>query len=270
LDELHRLRELLARHPRWFVLTGAGISTDSGIPGYRDESGAWRHPPPMTLQEFLRSEDARRRYWARSMARWPRFARALPNPAHEALAALEASGRLTQLVTQNVDGLHHRAGSRAVIELHGNLERVICLGCGDTQARSTLQRTLVRDNPGFARFVPAAGPDGDATSDPPDVHDFKVPVCTRCGGILKPDVVFFGEQVPRPRVDAAFAALQHADGALVVGSSLAVYSGYRFCVRARELGKPIVAVNRGRTRADSLFAIKVDRGCAEALAGLAY
>ena len=251
------------------MLTGAGISTDSGIPGYRDESGSWRHPPPMTLQEFMRSEHARRRYWARSMARWPRFARALPNVAHDALAALEASGRLTQLVTQNVDGLHHRAGSRAVIELHGNLDRVVCLGCGDTQARSPLQGRLMRDNPSFARFAPAAAPDGDASSDPTELEDFKVPACTRCDGVLKPDVVFFGEQVPRPRVDAAFAALEHADGALVVGSSLAVYSGFRFCIRARELGKPIVAINRGRTRADSMFAIKVDRGCGEALAALA-
>lgn len=225
------------------MLTGAGISTDSGIPGYRDESGAWRHPPPMTLQEFMRSQSARRRYWARSMERWPRFARARPNVAHEVLAALEASGRISQLVTQNVDGLHHRAGSRAVIELHGNLERVVCLDCGDTQARSALQRMLV--------------------------HDFKVPECVRCGGILKPDVVFFGEQVPRLRVDAAFAALEQADGALVVGSSLTVYSGFRFCIRARELGKPMVAINRGRTRADPLFAIKVDRGCGEALAALA-
>jgi len=269
LDELERLRDLLRQHPRWFVLTGAGISTDSGIPGYRDERGAWRHPPPMTLQEFLRSEHARRRYWARSMVRWPRFARALPNVAHGALASLEASGRLTQLVTQNVDGLHRRAGSRAVIELHGNLDRVICLGCGETRARSGIQHTLARNNEAFAHFTPAAAPDGDAGSDPPGLEDFKVPACARCGGLLKPDVVFFGEQVPRPRVDAAFAALEQADGALVVGSSLAVYSGFRFCIRARELGKPIVAINRGRTRADSMFAIKVDRGCGEALAGLA-
>jgi NAD-dependent SIR2 family protein deacetylase len=269
LDDLPTLREFLARHPRWFVLTGAGISTDSGIPGYRDENGAWRHPPPMTLQEFMRSEGARRRYWARSMARWPRFARAEPNVAHEALAALEDAGRLTQIVTQNVDGLHHRAGSRAVIELHGNLDRVICLGCGDAQPRATLQRALERDNPGFTHFAALAAPDGDASAEPPGLEHFRVPECACCGGILKPDVVFFGEQVPRPRVEAAFAALERADGALVVGSSLAVYSGYRFCVQARALGKPIVAVNRGRTRADRLFAFKLDRGCAEALSGLA-
>jgi len=269
LDNLSRLREFLAGHPRWFVLTGAGISTDSGIPGYRDENGEWRHPAPVTLQEFMRSEHARRRYWVRSMAGWPRFARAEPNVAHEALATLEAAGRLTHIVTQNVDGLHHRAGSRAVIELHGNLGRVVCLGCGDTQARAALQHALERDNPGFKGPAAPLAPDGDASVDPPDLEQLRVPECARCGGILKPDVVFFGEQVPRPRVEAAFAALERADGALVVGSSLTVYSGYRFCVRARDLGKPIVAVNRGRTRADPLFAIKVDRGCAEALAGLA-
>jgi len=264
VTELH---DFARRHRRLFVLTGAGVSTDSGIPGYRDESGAWKRRAPITLQEFLGSAVARQRYWARSMGGWPLVARARPNPAHVALASLQAAQRLQALVTQNVDGLHQRAGSVGVIELHGNIRRVICLDCGTTQAREALQRTLLTDNPEFAVAAPAA-PDGDADLEPRELDRFRVPCCGQCGGTLKPDVVFFGEGVPRNRVDAALAAIDASDAMLVVGSSLMVYSGYRFCEHAARAGKPIAAINRGRTRADHLFTLKVEHACGEMLAAL--
>ena len=265
LTDLH---EFARRHPRLFVLTGAGVSTDSGIPGYRDHDGQWQRKPPVTVQEFLRTEAARRRYWARSMRGWPMLAGARPNAAHHALAGLESARRLQLLVTQNVDGLHQRAGSAGVIELHGNVGRVVCLDCGSHQPREALQRTLEADNPAFAAAVATAAPDGDADVEPRDLDAFRVPGCARCGGTLKPDVVFFGEGVPRDRVDAAMRGLEQADAMLVIGSSLMVYSGYRFCERAGQLGKPIAAINRGRTRADHLFALKVERSCAAALCSL--
>ena len=261
------LHDFARRHPRLFVLTGAGVSTDSGIPGYRDDNGTWQRSAPMMLQEFLRSPPARQRYWARSMVGWPLIARAQPNAAHSALASLQAERRVHLLVTQNVDGLHQRAGSTCVVELHGNIGRVICLECGATRSREALQRTLEKDNPAFANSG-AAAPDGDADLASRALEGFRVPHCERCGGMLKPDVVFFGEGVPRDRVDAALAALDEADAMLVVGSSLMVYSGYRFCEQANRLGKPIAAVNRGRTRADDLFTLKVEAECGEALAAV--
>jgi NAD-dependent SIR2 family protein deacetylase len=259
------LHDFAQRHRRLFVLTGAGVSAGSGIPCYRDENGEWKRRAPMMLQEFLGSAAARQRYWARSMIGWPLVARAQPNAAHAALASLEAAQRLHLLVTQNVDGLHQRAGSARVIELHGNVGRVICLGCGAAQSRETLQRTLEEDNPEFADAGAAAAPDGDADLEPRGLDRFRVPRCGRCGGMLKPDVVFFGEGVPRDRVDAALAALEEADAMLMVGSSLMAYSGYRFCEHAQRTGKPVAAINRGRTRADHLFALKVEHPCAEVL-----
>src|ERR1051326_7972398 len=251
-------------HPRLFVLTGAGISTSSGIPGYRDAEGNWRRKPPMTHQEFVRSDAARKRYWARSLAGWPAIRDAAPNPAHGAVASLERLGHVARLVTQNVDGLHQRAGSQDVIDLHGRLARVVCLDCGALSARSWLQSAMQSANPGFASRVGRLGPDGDAELES-DCTDFETPDCPCCGGVLKPDVVFFGDGVPRERVHAAFAALDRADAVLVVGSSLMAYSGYRFCERAREQRKPIAAVNRGRTRADGLFSLKIDTDCVAAL-----
>jgi NAD-dependent SIR2 family protein deacetylase len=265
LTDLH---DFARRYPRWFVLTGAGVSTDSGIPGYRDDAGQWQRKPPVTVQEFLRSETARKRYWARSMTGWPMLARAHPNAAHLALVHLESARQLQMLVTQNVDGLHQRAGSAGVVELHGNVGRVICLDCGADHSREALQRTLEADNPEFIAAAATLAPDGDADREPHGLEAFQVPGCTRCGGTLKPDVVFFGEGVPRDRVDAAMRGLEQADAMLVVGSSLMVYSGYRFCERAARTGKPIAAINRGRTRADHLFALKVEQSCAEALASL--
>ena len=257
------------RHRRLFVLTGAGVSTASGIPGYRDDEGRWQRNPPVTLQEFLGSEAARRRYWARSMIGWPLLARARPNAAHAALARLESAGRIELLVTQNVDGLHQRAGQSTLIELHGSLDRVVCLDCRETRTRAAFQRSLEACNPGFAVANARAAPDGDAEVEPEGLATLRIPACERCGGLVKPDVVLFGENVPRPRVDAAFAALAGADAMLVAGSSLMVWSGYRFCERASALGKPIAAINLGRTRADHLFDLKVERPCAEALAAIA-
>lgn len=266
---LNGLTDFVRHHPRLFVLSGAGVSTDSGIPGYRDDNGQWKRGAPITAQEFLRSPAARRRYWARSMVGWPTVARARPNAAHRALARLETAGAVAQLVTQNVDGLHQRAGSASIIELHGNLGRVICRDCGTEHAREAVQRTLETENPGFAQSGATVAPDGDADVELWDLESFNVPVCPDCGGSLKPDVVFFGENVPRDRVDTAMQALDGADAMLVVGSSLMVYSGFRFCERAGASGKPIAAINRGRTRADHLFALKVERSCADVLSALA-
>ena len=262
------LQDFVRQHPRLFILTGAGVSADSGIPGYRDENGNWKRRPPVMLQDFLGSEATRQRYWARSMIGWPVVARAQPNSAHAALAALEAMQRLHMLVTQNVDGLHQRAGSIEVIELHGSIGRVICLACGATQARETVQRALMEMNPRYWDEVAETAPDGDADLEHCWLDEFSVPQCGRCGGMLKPDVVFFGEGIPRPRVDAARVALAEADAMLVVGSSLMVYSGFRLCEQAHAMGKPIAAVNLGRTRADHLFTLKVEHGCGEALTDL--
>ena len=267
-DAVADLCEFAQQYPRLFVLSGAGISTDSGIPGYRDADGAWTRPPPVLLQDFLRSASARQRYWARSMVGWPRVANARPNLAHEALARLEAAKRLQQLVTQNVDGLHQQAGSSQVIELHGNLAEVRCLDCGAMQSRASIQRALETLNSQFQPAAAAMAADGDAEFEHGDLDLFREPRCTRCGGILKPQVVFFGERVPRDRVDGALRSLEQADAMLVVGSSLMVYSGFRFCEWADRMGKPIAAINIGRTRADHLLALKIERSCAEALASL--
>ncbi|WP_322092673.1 NAD-dependent protein deacetylase [Paraburkholderia bannensis] len=265
LDALHAFVE---RHPRLFVLTGAGISTDSGIPGYRDDNGAWKRSPPITLQEFLGSESWRRRYWARSMIGWPTVGLAQPNGAHRALAQLDAAQRVGALVTQNVDGLHQRAGSRDVIELHGSIGHVHCLDCGAQYTRASIQPELVARNPAVAGALAEPAADGDAHLDFDGANAFDIPACAACGGMLKPSVVFFGENVPRERVAAASAALDAADAVLVVGSSLMVYSGYRFCAWAQQRGKPVAAINLGKTRADPLLALKVAAPCAATLEAL--
>lgn len=261
------LCEFVGRYSRLFVLTGAGVSTDSGIPGYRDAEGHWKRAPPVLLRDFLQSETARRRYWARSTVGWPIVARARPNEAHRALALLEAAGRLRQLVTQNVDGLHQRAGSEHVVELHGSLGRVVCLDCGADYSRAAIQHALEAANPTRSAAATAAA-DGDAEVDCLQLDAFQVPACARCDGMLKPNVVFFGEGVPRDRVAVALQSLSEVDAVLVVGSSLMVYSGYRFCAQAAATGKPIAALNLGRTRADHLLALKVDLPCAETLSSV--
>ena len=260
-----RLEDFIAAHRRLFVLTGAGCSTGSGIPDYRDEQGAWKRTPPVTYQAFVGDRITRRRYWARSLVGWPRIAPAQPNAAHRALAALEAQGRCSQLLTQNVDGLHQAAGSRAVIDLHGRLDAVVCLGCGASSSRADVQRRLAEANPAWAGLAAGAAPDGDADLEDRDFATFQVPACDACGGMLKPDVVFFGENVPRARVDAAMAGLAQADGMLVVGSSLMVYSGLRFVHAAVRAQIPVAAVNLGRTRADDLLRFRMAAPCGDAL-----
>ena len=262
------LRAFIDSHPRITLLTGAGVSTDSGIPDYRDADGLWKRAPPMTWQVFTGNDLSRRRYWARSLLGWPVIACAQPNEAHRALARLETIGRATMLITQNVDGLHQRAGHQAMIDLHGRLDRVICLACGTLSERSAFQHRLIAANPDWLDHVAATAPDGDADLDGLDFSAFVLPPCEVCGGPLKPDVVFYGESVPRPRVDAAMAALAASDALLIVGSSLMVYSGFRFARRAAELGLPIASVTIGRGRADDLLTLKVTEPAATALAFL--
>ena len=263
------LREFVERHRRLFVLTGAGCSTDSGIPDYRDHEGEWKRAQPVQFQPFMTDEHTRKRYWARSLIGWRYFRRAKPNGAHFALAQLEREGRVELLVTQNVDCLHEAAGSRNVVDLHGRLDAVRCMSCEQREARDEFQQRLLAFNPAWAQLDAREAPDGDADLEGRDFAAFNIPSCQYCGGILKPDVVFFGESVPRDRVDRAFRGVQEADAMLVVGSSLMVYSGYRFAQAAADAGKPIAAVNLGRTRADHLLALKVNQPCAEALAALA-
>jgi NAD-dependent SIR2 family protein deacetylase len=240
------------------ALTGAGLSTESGIPDYRGPTGAARRANPMTLQTFTGSLAARRRYWARSHVGWRLIARAAPNAGHGSVAQLEAAGLLDAVVTQNVDGLHRAAGSRALIELHGNLDRVVCLTCGDVSGREELDRRLTASNRGWRASASAINPDGDVELTDVAVDAFRVADCVHCGGVLKPDVVFFGETVPRDRVDRAFALVESAGCLLVLGSSLTVMSGYRFVLRAAKLGVPVAIVNDGPTRGDAQATVKVE------------
>ena len=262
-DDLARL--LAGR--RVCALTGAGISTDSGIPDYRGPLTRAIARSPVQHRAFVTDPATRARYWARSAIGWPRFRAFEPNASHHAFAALERAGRLAGLITQNVDRLHHKAGSRDVIELHGALHEVRCLGCGATEARDALQARLLALNPGADAAAHALAPDGDAEVDP--AAGFVVPGCERCGGVLKPDVVFFGDNVPKPRVEAAFARLDAADALLVAGSSLTVYSGYRFVLRAAARGIPVAIVNLGESRGDAHATVRVDAPAAEVLTGLA-
>ena len=263
-DASESLVRFLATHESISVLGGAGVSTASGIPGYRDRDGNWKHDEPVQYGDFVRSARVRGRYWARSYAGWPRFSEASPNAAHRALAALEVRGKLDTLITQNVDGLHGRAGSRNVLELHGNLGTVRCVTCDAESQRADWQERLDAANPGRLVRVSRRRPDGDAELR--NGHDrFAVPVCEGCGGVLKPDVVMFGESVPRDRVRRAFEAVGRADALLVVGSSLTVYSGFRFVRCAHEKRKPIAILNLGRTRADDMASLTVDADCSRAL-----
>ncbi|GLQ46146.1 NAD-dependent protein deacetylase [Dyella lipolytica] len=264
----HALQRFIAEHRRLFVLTGAGCSTDSGIPDYRDTDGSWKRSQPVTYQAFISDTLTRQRYWARSMVGWRRFGHALPNDTHHALFQLEQLGKVQLLLTQNVDGLHQRAGNRDVLDMHGRLDTVRCLGCEHRSPRHTFQHMLLELNPSWAKLDAADAPDGDADLEGHDFGTFVIPPCPHCGGMLKPDVVFYGENVPRDRVATAIQALDAADAMLVVGSSLMVFSGYRFAHAAAKAGKPIAAVNLGRTRADPLLSLKVEQPCAEALAFL--
>jgi NAD-dependent SIR2 family protein deacetylase len=261
------LRDFIDRHARIFVLTGAGCSTDSGIPDYRDAEGQWKRAQPVTYQAFMGEYATRQRYWARSLLGWPRFVAAQPNGVHRALATLEDRGQVSLLLTQNVDRLHQAAGSGDVVDLHGRLDVVRCMGCERRTPREAFQHELIARNPGWLELEAGVAPDGDADLEA-DFAAFDIPACAHCSGVLKPDVVYFGENVPRERVQAAQHALAHSDAMLVVGSSLMVYSGFRFAQWAHKSGTPIAALNRGRTRADDLLSLKVEHDCADALAFL--
>ena len=241
------------------MLSGAGLSTESGIPDYRGPSGTARRGTPMTIQSFLSGTDARRRYWARSYIGWRTFAGAAPNRGHHAVTELERLGLLTGIVTQNVDGLHQASGASAVIDLHGNLSQVICVDCGDRLSRVEMDRRLTEANPGFEARATAINPDGDVDLSDDDVAGFRVVPCTTCGsGTLKPDVVFFGESVPRERVERCFEVVERARALVVLGSSLTVMSGRRFVLRAAKLGIPVAIVNQGATRGDANAMLTVD------------
>ncbi len=264
-----QLEAVLRPARRWLVITGAGLSAASGIPTYRDDKGNWLRSDPIQHQDFIQSAASRQRYWARSMAGWPIVARAKPNMAHRALVDLEAEGRIAMLVTQNVDRLHQYAGQQRVIDLHGRLDRVRCRRCGRLALRDEIQRQLLRLNPAFP--VPQAGarPDGDADVDPARLADFRVPACSLCDGVLMPDVVFFGGSVGRRKVAHVIRAVDAADALLVAGSSMTVFSGFRFCRLAQQLGKPVVVINRGVTRADAIASLKVPLDCSAVLQRLA-
>ncbi len=249
-------------HKRFVVLTGAGISTPSGIPDYRDTDGVRRGKAPMMFQEFLGSPEARRRYWARAMLGWPRVRIAEPNAAHRALATLQSRQHLSGLITQNVDTLHDQAGSSDVIELHGSLHRVLCLDCGERSDRAAIQQLMELHNPYLAGVDAVQAPDGDTLLDPAFESRFQVPHCPYCDGQrLKPDVVFFGENVAPHTAAKALASVTEADGLLVVGSSLMAYSAFRLCKTINEQGKPLIAINIGKTRADELLDLKIEMSC---------
>jgi len=266
-NESAALAGFIAEHPDLTVLTGAGCSTASGIPEYRDDDGEWMHARPVQYPDFVASPDVRRRYWARSYVGWQTMSRARPNESHRALAELQRLGYVRQLITQNVDDLHSAAGSTGVIDLHGVLRVVRCLDCDRRLPREDMQRILEARNGDWAASIVGLRPDGDAQIDAGAVAEFDVPDCGNCGGILKPDVVFFGENVPRERVARCEAALAESRALLVVGSSLMVFSGFRFARDAADLGKPVAIVNRGRTRADELATLKCSGDCGELLQG---
>lgn len=314
-DSFCRLVDLLSgRRP--VVLSGAGCSTESGIPDYRGPDGPRRERAPISYQAFVGSAEARRRYWARSAVGWARMSRARPNAGHAALAEMEAGRICRGVITQNVDGLHQAAGSGTVVELHGSLDRVVCLECGATGSRGDVQARLLERNPRWRRWTPASprnpgspdaspgahvgsaggtgtagdpapdggarreiaadgdaeveiAPDGDAEIPEAALAEFRVPACRRCGGVLKPDVVFFGENVPAPRVERAWDLFDRADALLVAGSSLAVYSGFRFVLRAAEEDVPVGIVNLGETRGDDRARVRVHGRVGEVLPELA-
>jgi NAD-dependent SIR2 family protein deacetylase len=233
------------------ILSGAGLSTESGIPDYRGPTGLARRAEPMSYQAFTGAAAARQRYWARSHLGWRHVALARPNAGHGAVAELESRGLLAGTITQNVDGLHQAAGARRVIELHGSLSRVLCLDCGERTGRWRLDERLRAANPGWAARAAQISPDGDAVLTDDEVAGFRVADCESCGGVLKPDVVFFGENVPRPRVEECYRLVERARALIVLGSSLTVMSGYRFVRHAARLAIPVMIVNQGRTRGDA-------------------
>lgn len=268
-DELDALADCL-RGRRVVALTGAGVSTESGIPDYRSPAALARGVRrPIHGPEFVRSETVRRRYWARAMVGWERFREARPGAAHVALAELEAAGIVASVITQNVDRLHHAAGSRRVVELHGALAEVACLACAAVESRDDVQARMRGLNPSWLDGPRSMAPDGDADVSDHRIETFVVPACLRCGGVLKPNVVFFGDNVPRPRVERAFSEVDAADALLVAGTSLAVFSGYRFLLRAAARNIAIAIVNVGPVRGEQCATLKVEASTGDALAAIA-
>lgn len=253
-----RLAQFLDTHPDVLLLTGAGISTASGIPDYRDADGVRRGNAPVQGPDFRRQEAVRRRYWARSMVGYPSLARAAPNAGHLAIAQLASQQRIGSLITQNVDGLHQRAGSADVTELHGSIHAVVCLDCQHRYTRAAIQQQLEDGNPQMAGLVATPAPDGDALLEPSQLASFHLPYCQHCGGTLKPDVVFFGDGVPPACTATALRKMDEAGALLVIGSSVMVYSSFRLCRLAAETGKPVAAINIGKTRADELLSFKLE------------
>ena len=246
---------------KWLVLTGAGVSAESGVPTYRDKQGNWQRKPPVTHQEFIKDHYARQRFWLRNMAGWRFMSEAEPNSSHRYLVDIEKANQITCLITQNVDGLHQRAGSNHVIDLHGRVDNVGCLSCLKYVPRIEIQELLEFYNPRLSRIVGQILPDGDADIDDVDFSTMKIPDCKYCGGILKPNVVFFGDSIPKPRLTDVSHQMELADGLLVLGSSLVVYSGYRICLEAARQHKPVIIVNQGITRADHIASVKTEERC---------
>tara|TARA_E500000178_G_scaffold140208_1_gene139871 strand:+ start:846 stop:1730 length:885 start_codon:yes stop_codon:yes gene_type:complete len=268
LGSAYDLLEFIEKHPELFVITGAGISSNSGIQTYRDEIGNWKSNNPIQHSEFLNKEAARKRYWARSFGGWPNVASAKPNDAHKALVKLESKGYVSTLVTQNVDRLHQKAGHKKVTDLHGRLDQVVCMDCGSITSRDQIQAWLRDHNPhisGIEIKKPALRPDGDADVGDELVHEIKVPQCLGCNGLLKPNVVFYGSTVNKEVVNYLLDRLQKAKALLVIGTSLMVYSSFRFCKYANENQIPMACVNQGLTRGDGLFSLKVGGDSSEIL-----
>lgn len=262
------LLDFIQRHPRLLVITGAGISTDSGIPDYRDHEGQWKRKQPVQHGDFMKKPEVRQRYWGRSLVGWPVMRDAKPNPAHHALTELEALGHIELLVTQNVDALHQQAGSQNVLDLHGRSDQVICMHCHYRCSRNQMHQWCAELNPSFNHLTASVAPDGDADLEV-DFSTFRVPNCPQCAGILKPDVVFFGDNVPKTRVEEVSNALDRADALWVIGSSLMVFSGFRFCRYAEARGKPMAILTLGKTRADELATLKVNAAIGPLLEALA-
>lgn len=263
------LQRFMTTHERVFVLTGAGCSTAAGLGDYRNKHGEWKRKQPITGQEFLGSLSARQRYWARSSVGWKSFGRAQPALAHHALRRLQQASLLQALITQNVDQLHQKAGHTDVIDLHGVLSQNRCTQCNTLESRDEFQRRLLDRNPWLNTLTAQHAPDGDADLDESLLQDLDIPMCLNCGGVVKPDVVFFGENVPRSRLALAMLNFERSDALLVCGSSLMVYSGFRFCRYAAEQNKPIALVNDGKTRADDLATVKIEGDCGARLQRLA-
>ena len=258
-ESVDSLTQWLDRVGRWTLLTGAGLSADSGIPTYRDHKGQWLGAQPIQHHEFIDNPAKRRRYWSRSAVGWPAVSAARPSPLHDALAAFEHQGHLRSIITQNVDRLHQAAGNHCVIDLHGRLDQVFCLACGASEHRDSVQRRLLMANPHLEAESTSPKPDGDADIADELVAMTRPPECLVCNGVLMPDVVFFGGSVPKERVQQCLSSIDDSDGLMVIGSSLQVYSGYRFVKYAYELGIPIVVINRGITRGDALASAKFDQ-----------